>query len=303
VQVSAAGYGTQQQRLRDVASEPAVRSIQLRSTGRIVGQLVSDDAKAVAHVPVHVYQEDFMGEHTFGSASVHSDGAGRFVVEHFAEGPVHLILRSDDELSLRPQIPEKIEVIAGETTEVSIPFVKGVPVRGVVRTKEGHRPVPGALVSVSYGAFRQSDQMRTDERGEFEAVVLPGKVRQQLIMRPEEFSRWTEAKAGWDDAIEVVAGKLHELPPIELVETLARRGRLIDKAGQPVANVMFSAVKENRRYAVAKTDASGAFELHLPKEPAMESYSVELSRDEPFVEAKVVSEEPLVLQIERTTPQ
>ncbi len=300
VQVTADGYGTQLQRLRDVASEPAMRNIQLRVTGRIEGQLVSDDATAIARLRIYVYQEDFMGEHTAGSAIVPTDEAGKFEIKHFAEGPIHLIVRNDDKSPLRPQTPEKLEVFAGETTDVSIPLVVGVPVQGVVRTKEGHRPVPGALVSVQYGSFQQGDQMRTDEKGQFRTTVLPGQMRQTLISRPENFIHWVAEKVGWEAPVEISAGASEvELPPIELIETVEHRGRLIDQTGKPVANGRLSAVIGNRNLAMAMTDDDGAFGIWLPNEPAIDSYNVHLSRDEPRYEVRIVDEDPLVLQIER----
>jgi beta-lactamase regulating signal transducer with metallopeptidase domain/protocatechuate 3,4-dioxygenase beta subunit len=300
VQVTAEDYGTQQQPLRDAANEPAMRTIQLRATGRIEGRLAADEEKFVANVPIHVYQEEFRGEYSSGTAMVTTDEAGKFVVEHFAEGPIRLIISSDDKLPVRPQVPEKLEVFAGETTEILIPMVAGVSVEGIVRTKVGHRPVAGALVSVQYGSVMQRDQMRTDELGRFRATVLPGQVRQDLIMRPDSFKHWVTEKVGWEAPIEIAAGtSAINLPPIELVETFERRGRLIDEAGQPVAKGRLSAVVGNRNLAMAMTDERGEFGIWLPKLPAVDSYNADISRDDPRYEVNVVSEEPLVLQLAR----
>ncbi len=300
VQVSADGFGIQQMGLNPSANEPTVRNIALRATGRIEGRLTSDLPDAIANVRLYVYQEDFSGQYTSGTATLRSDASGHFSVEHFAEGPIEIVIWGNEHFPLRPMIPANLEVFAGETTDVTIPYVPAIRVRGMVRAKDGHQPVPGALVSVMYGSFYQGDRVRTDQSGAFETLVPPGPVRQQLIMRPDKFGHWTESELIWSQPSEVPAElSTFDLPPIELVETFEHFGRLIDKAGEPVPGARLSAVVGNRNLAMAETEADGSFRIWLPEEPAIDSYNVHISRDEPRFDATIVGENPFVLRVDR----
>ncbi|HEY4233651.1 MAG TPA: carboxypeptidase-like regulatory domain-containing protein [Lacipirellulaceae bacterium] len=300
VRIETAAYGIQNLRLVDKDSEPAERSIELRETGRIDGELISGDREAIQNVRVYAYQEDFMGQHTAGEATTRTDRDGKFSIEHFAEGPVHLGIAVDKSLPLRPRVPERVEVNAGKTTRIAVPLEAAVRVRGLVRTKSDHTPVPGAQVSVQYGAFQQGGLALTDSDGRFEVFVLPGQVQQQLIMQPDEFSRWTEEKAGWEQQIQVSGDRPEaELPPIEIVQTFGRSGRLVDQHDQPVANATISAIAGNRRFSVSNSVADGSFSLWLPETPAMDKYEVNVAHSEPIGEATVVQAEPLLLQINR----
>ena len=300
VQVTADGYGTQQLRLRDSAEEPAMRTIVLRHTGRLEGRLIAGNSNALKDVQVGVYQEDYLGQFTSGTALVEPDKNGRFVVPAFAEGEIKLIIPVDGALSLRPRIPEDLEIFAGETTHVDVPFEPTVRVRGRVQTKGDARPVAEAVVSVQYGSFRQSDHVRTDSDGYFETNVLSGRVRRQLISRPKEYAEWIVEKAGWQsqNAIEVPAGvETFELPPLELVETAERKGRLVDREDRPVVGASIRATKGNRVYAWGESDEQGNFSLRLPQGFEVEEYDASRTRQETPLNATVVTESPLVLQL------
>ncbi len=257
VQVTAEGYGVQQLRLQDRATEPAIRTITLRPTGRLEGRMVCDDKAAIKSAHVYVYQEDFLGEHTSGIASPEVSADGRFVVPAFAEGPIKLIIRVDQSLAIRPRIPERLEIYAGKTTDVAVPFERTVRARGRVETKGDGAPVAGATVHVYYGSFRQGETVLTDADGRFVVNVLAGKVRRQLIMHSGKYADWIVAEADWDTAIKVPAGAAtFDLPPLVLVATVERAGRLVDRSNRPVAEAEVCAVIGNRRCAFGKSDAS-----------------------------------------------
>ena len=118
------------------------------------------------------------------------DQQGRFVVPEFAEGAIELVIPVDKSLKVRPRIPHHLEIYAGKTTRVDVPFEPTVRVRGRVQTKPTGEPVSGAEVSVQYGGFRQSDQVVTDSDGRYEDNVLAGPVRRQLIARPQKYAGW-----------------------------------------------------------------------------------------------------------------
>lgn len=298
VRVTADGFGVQQLRLRDTADEPAMRSIKLRPTGRLTGRLQTDDRRDIQSAKVHVYQEDFIGQHTYGEASAKVDEQRRFEVDAFAEGPIKLIVRVDKDLKTRPRIPENLHIYAGKETSVDIPFEPTVRVRGRVQTKQNAEPVSGALLSVSYGSFRQSEQVRTDADGRFEVNALSGEFRQQLISKPRSFSNWVVEKAGWQRPVTVPKqASSFDLPPLELVETAERQGTLTDYAGNPVARAEFWAVTGNRRYGFTRTDENGEFKIRLPESLVVEEYGVSIGREMFRGRVEVVSESPLSLRL------
>lgn len=298
VQVTAAGYGVQQFRLRDRADEPAIRSIKLRSTGRLEGRLVCDDPAAIKSAEIYVYQEDYLGKYTSGTASPVVDRQGRFVVPEFAEGAIELEISVEQSLPVRPRIPQHLEIDAGKTTRVDVPFEPTVRAHGRVQTKPTGDPVAGAEISVWYGGFRQGDQVLTDADGRFAANVLAGAVRRQLIVRPARYEEWIVEEADFDTEINVPAGvKSFDLPPLLMLETAERAGRLIDRSHRPVAGANIMPIIGNRRCAFSRSDKNGQFTLRLPPSFRIEKYEISRSRGEASIYAPVISESPLVLQV------
>lgn len=298
VQVTADGFGIQHLRLTDSASAPATREIALRPTGRLVARLLSDDPRVLESAMAFVYQEDFHGRYTSGSAEPEFGADGVLDLAEFAEGPIQLAVRVDESLTVRPRLPKDLQVYAGQTTTVDVPLEATVRVRGRLQTKENALPIVGALISVDYGVQFQSEQVRTDADGRFAVNALPGSVRQQLIMRPDAYMNWVEENAGWQNPVEVPAdaGEF-DLPPLELIETVERSGRLVNRADQPIADARVAAVKANRVYASATTDADGRFELRLPQSLDVEKYTVDTDRNEARRTATVQSAAPLLLQV------
>lgn len=108
------------------------------------------------------------------------------MVPEFSEGAIQLVPEpTSHTFPLRPRIPSHLQIHAGNTTKVEIPYEPTVRVRGRVQTSYESQPVAGGLIYVSYGSFQQSEQVLTDADGRFEVNVLPGPVRQQLINRPD----------------------------------------------------------------------------------------------------------------------
>lgn len=300
VQVAAEGYGIQKLRLKDSAQEPAVRTITLRPTGRVEGRLISDNPEVIRNAKFYVSQDDYRGKHTYGTALVVTDLEGRFVVPEFPEGKIELAPGAiNHAFPLRPRIPSKLQVYAGDTTTVEIPYEATVRLHGRVQTKTDSKPIDGGLVSVSFGSFRQREHVFTDADGRFEVNVLPGLVRQQLISLPEKYADWTEDGAGWLRRINVPGNAdSFELPPLELVENLKRTGRLLNADNQPVSDVMIMAVSNNRNYGgTTTTDAQGDFVLRIPESVQIDNYRVIVERGNPTIHAKVITESPLVLQL------
>ncbi len=299
VQVEAEGYGTQQLRLKDSAEEPAIRTITLQPTGRLEGRLISDNPEAIRNVKFYVEQDNYRGAHISGIAVVETDREGRFAVPAFSEGEIWLRQGSiNHALMLRPRIPSKLQIYAGVTTTVEIPCEATVRVRGRVQTKTDSQPVVGGLVHISYGSFWQSERILTDADGRFEVDVLAGPVRQHLISRPDKFADWTDDLGGWLRPINVPDNVDHfDLPPLQLVQNLKRTGRLLNADNQPLADVSITALAKNRNYGDTTTDAQGIFELQVPESVQIDRYRVTIEKGKTQIDAKVITESPLVLQL------
>ena len=79
-----------------------------------------------------------------------------------------------------------MQVYAGKTNRVEIPLVPAVRVAAWCRMQESNKPLADIVVSVGHGESggMQHEQTRTDAEGRFEAFVLPGPVRVQVITPP-----------------------------------------------------------------------------------------------------------------------
>ena len=307
IRVTAPGYGVQELQWRGSAEEPAVRTVRLSPTGRLEGRLLCDDPSEFEglRVCIDTDQPRRSDEVAVAAGFAEVDEQGRFVFPECAEGPIRLLIPIVEPGAWAPRIPENLEIKAGETTEVEVPFGRTVRVRGRVQVKETEVPVAPAGVSVWYGSeWFQRNRVRTDADGRFETNVLPGEVQQHLIMKPEEYSNWVMEAPDRRTPIQVPAGvETFDLPPVNLIPTVEHSGRLVDRENRPVTEACIHAIAKDRCSYSAKIDESGAFTLHLPKGFEIEKYEVARSREDSPVPTAVLSESPLVLQsVEEKTP-
>ncbi len=297
VQVTADGYGVQQLRLRDRATEPAVRTIALRPTGRLEGRLIADDKAAIKSAKVYVYQEDFSGEHTSGTASADVDDQGRFVVPAFAEGPIRLIIPAEPSLALRPGF------------------------RSILRSTRERRPgwkCPSSGPSASGdGCRRRGDApcRRRDGVGELRLVPPKrehphrrrGPIRSQRACRQSAPATHHSARKvlGLDRRADRLGCGDRRSRRSGDLRTAADRAHRDDGAGRPPGRSFQSARGEGGhsrdhrqpRMRWGKTDEGGAFTLRLPPSFKIEKYDVSRSRETGPSDATVVGESPLVLQV------
>ena len=198
-----------------------------------------------------------------------------------------------------PQLPESVEVLTGETTEIEIPLIETVLVRGSVRTEDTQTPVPGAEIHVYFGAPRQGDSVVSDREGRFEIRVLPGAVGTQVMVMPEDFSdRYEQAGSPWRERQQVPPdAREFELPPILLSRVAEIEGKLLDHRGKPIGKTRINGVHEDRRYGSSETDEKGRFSIKFPRQITLESYEVwledGLKRHVPNIEQEV----PLILKL------
>lgn len=294
VEVVSAAYGTQNFSL---GSDNTLydRTLQLADTGTISGKLTGPDGVNLEGVRIAVesYGDRGVGGPT-GFAKCKTDTDGGFSLKQLAPGRYYVYLGERDDRTYLPAIPEQIVAEVGKTNTIEIPLKKSIKVVGQVVARGSEQPVIGARVNVSYG-HRQSDTVLTDQQGRYQAQVLPGQVRRQLIVVPKAFSQWVRARSE-NNVIEVSAGDSNvELPPLGLVESRTVEGQLLNRQGKPVADQYVSANLDDGSYGSGKSDDQGAFTMRVAKSAKVTKYRVQSNGPRDAV--KVVSEEPLVLQL------
>ncbi|HEX4070024.1 MAG TPA: M56 family metallopeptidase, partial [Planctomycetaceae bacterium] len=319
VQIQAAGFGCQRQQFDGPDESSPERKITLRRAGRVKGRLIADDPRWVRSihllystqpppggptVPVTLSdgtKEERVIYKTEGEALVETDAQGHFQIPEIAAGASRIeVIDLPASSPVAPRMPSGLFVEAGETAHVDIPMEKLVRVKGTVRTDDPQSPVAGAEISVHYGKWFQEDVVTSDNRGHYEARVLPGSVYMRVRSKhPEIGAGYEENPMLWPKKVSVPAGGAEfELPPIVLVSTETRTGTLIDQDGRPIASARVWGMRGDRPCGAAETNGSGDFSLRLPKKLGMDSYEVlQLhGRKRSRVKATILKYEPLTLQ-------
>ncbi|QDV51181.1 carboxypeptidase regulatory-like domain-containing protein [Gimesia fumaroli] len=294
------GYGKQQTRLPGADQSPGIVPIVLEPTGRVQGTLTAESSVDFSGVSVFIDSESRDIHSSKGTASLTADASGQFTIPELAEGRYRVYARfPDDKVKLRAVIPDAIEVVAGKTTRLTIPFKPTITARGIVQTKDEKTPISGAWISVRQGGRLNSQRAFSDKDGIYTAELLPGEsVRIQLISKPRDYSQWTQV-GGISETSEIPAGATEfQLSTIELVPTFPQKGKLIDAYDRPVEGAMIMTVDSGRIYSRGKSDVEGKFTLHVPRGFQAEEYSIDFGNRPPYrVNAKVVSKSPLLLQL------
>lgn len=294
------GYGTQRTRIPRADQLPGIVPIVLEPTGRVQGALTAESPVDFSTVRVFVDSGSSGINRTRGTASLTADASGKFSIPELAEGSYRVYARfPDDKIKLRAVIPDVIEVVAGKTTRVTIPFKPTITARGIIQTKEERKPVPGARISVSQKGRLSSQNAFSDKEGIYTAELLPGEtVRVQLVSKPRDYSQWTQT-GGIVESAEIPASATEFLlPTIQLVPTFPQEGKLIDAYDRPVEGAKILTVNSGRVYSQGASDAEGKFTLYVPKGFQAEEYRVDFDNRPPYhVYARVVRKSPLLLQL------
>ena len=297
VAVTTEAFGRQLLRLTDKADEPAERTIRLRPVGRVEGRITASRPELARGVDLYLSTEEELHTGAWvaeGEAHVVSDEQGRFSVPVLASGAMKIQGSVDRALPFRLRLPERLIVRPGDATRLELPLDAAVKVRGIVRSQEKKEPLAKATISVGYGTWRQSDTVTTGPDGKFEAYVVPGNVKLQVIEVPDGY---VQLGAPWDEPIPVPADPpSFDLPPIDLVKTLPTiPGKLVDGRDRPLSGVQIIASSGNRRYGFGRTDSKGEFKLDgIP--PGIDLKYEAWTEDEIAAPTEVVREAPLLLR-------
>jgi RNA polymerase sigma factor (sigma-70 family) len=303
VRVTTRDFGIQTQRTdRSQPSAIVTDTIHLAPVGKIEGRITADRPETARGVRLVFTSEGPIAQNsgalpTEGLAEVKSDEQGRFFVPAIARGNLRIEIVVDENQHLRPELPESIAVQEGRTAMFAIPMVPTVVVRGSIRVKETGKPVPGALVHIYYGVYRQGADPVSDAQGKFTARVLPGRIGLQVIAMPAGLVQLDEP---WLRPITVPPdAKEFVLPPLEVIQAQKIGGRLVDQKSQAVADVQVHVIEGNRRYGYGKSDKNGRFNMSgVPATFIAEKLKFECSLETGVpLECEIIQKSPLVLRL------
>jgi beta-lactamase regulating signal transducer with metallopeptidase domain len=253
-----------------MAIEPVIR---LQPVGKIEGRLVADRPEMVRGVPIKFFTQVLIpasGDSSSarltpmeGIADATCDAQGRFVVPVISAGALKMVVGLDEELPLRPRIPANARVRGGETTDLQMPLLPTVLVRGSLRAKDTGKPVPDARIYVHYGVWPQGAGVETGRDGRFSVRALPGPIDAQVGSVPVNYVQLDYPP------YEVPEGaKEYDLSPLNVVPAKIVEGRLIDDQDRPVAEASLFIRGGNlgpsygvRNYGSGDSDSSGRFEM------------------------------------------
>ncbi len=273
----------------------------------------------------------------WGVADVRADETGAFTVDRLAEGGLSADLSLPPDQPLRPRVPVNRKVTPGKQTTLAIELIPAVKVRGLIRKQDTGEGYPNFALGVIYGqsAARGEDmkecvEVKTDAQGYYTALVPPGPIDLRLHSAPEDYHdvEWWDGRSrgGRWGSRRIVPAKVEEfeLEPIDLAPTEKVSGRLIDKNGKPLAQdwMVFGYPHVVDRagnaqpldmtmnsFSGANTDREGRFSGMVPKTYPPVHWRVSWREPNQIqvravrYEPKVVSQDPLVLQIEDDLPE
>lgn len=286
-------FGKQQFRLGDAGE---AYEFTLSSVGSLEGQFTGDNVAVLEGVRVSAGSMGSGGGWAEGMGETSIDSEGAFRIENLAEGGYYLFIGDIEGTTLRPKTPDDLVIAAGKTTKLELPLLETVEVRGQVVAQDSKEQVAGAHINVRHGGVYQRENAMTDAEGRFAAHVLPGEVRQNVVSIPQPFSNWIRDPNS-NTAITIEQGSTsHDLPPLLLFEPMEIPGKVVSESDKPLDEAFVSAKSDGKRLGYGRSDAGGEFTLRVPKGAKIDRYDVSLPRSS-MVEAKVVSESPLVLRI------
>lgn len=256
-------FGTQS----DESARPTqLVKLSLRQMGKIHGRIDSFD-------PTSFPSLNFFIETTPVPSSPHLKGRvtgkfnekGEFFVPAIAVGSIDRFLVAKGEVcsgndaEVICEYYRSMKVLPDNTLELVLTAPPTVRVSGVVLTSDTREPVPGSVISCYRKNSPHYRQFVTNENGEFEIQVVPGKVQFQMISvsSSKEISR-KYASGKFPDVIT-------EDIRLEILLTARKsvKGRLQDASGKPIANQDLWRFGENRLSinGICETDSDGNFEM------------------------------------------
>ncbi len=258
-------FGTQS----DESARPTrPAKLSLRQVGNIHGKIDSFDPTSFPTLNFLIETKDMAGSNNLkGLGYGKFNEKGEFFIPAIAVGSVDRFLVAKGEICSASEgelICENYrsnKVLPDSTLELELTAPPTARVSGVVLTSDTRVPVPGTKISCYRANSPHHRQFVTNENGEFEIQVVPGKVQFQMInvSTSTEISRKYASNGKQFPDIVTKDTKLEVLLPARK----SVKGRLQDVSGKPIANQELWRFGKNR-FSISgwcETDADGNFEM------------------------------------------
>ena len=310
--LSAVGVVTEEFGIQEFYSEylTGPRRLMLEPVGRLHGTAPPGTRIAIQSRPVST--PPVICE---GRANVVADADGNFVVKALAAGKVLIMphnaehpewLMEDQYAELQPASTLTLDIVPQAT----------IPATGRLVLADSKLPIANVRVWLQVGPRRTSlGLMLTDADGKFTARCLPGKrLNAQVTLLPEATMLYPKPTQ-LIGSVPLDATSF-ELPDIEIRTIRIGKGKLVDANNNPVAGKYVQHYFDNKAidYSFRTTD-NGEFDYVIDKEIITDHWAAILkwslrdksgnaghANDRFEVEATVISEDPLVLQIQDPDP-
>jgi hypothetical protein len=273
VRVEASGFGTQRLRVDEAGSSDGrdrSAKLELAPVGRVVGRLVPPGNEPIKGVTLRATTQEggYDGTGRGGTAEVAAQESGRFEIGAIVAGMLEIELHFDPKTgtTLRPEVLGRIVVAAGKTTEVTIPLLASVTVKGSFREKGTNKPIAGVTAALN-GRFGGDQFAVTGVDGKYQGCITRENFQPYgwPIRIPNPFFH---PSAERDIPQRMPPAGINELvlPASELPRGADVPGSVVDEARRPIAGALIEATWAHSSGSVqlvtAGSDSNGRFVLH-----------------------------------------
>jgi hypothetical protein len=214
--------------------------MELPRTGSIRGSLAcAENPGAVAGITLRMWRSTSQNRrdadsHIGFQTEIATDQDGRFSIAEVPAGEYTMRPSSFEHLAFYPDLPDSIQVKAGETTALSMAVHRAPVVRGKVVDAKSGAGIKDVALALGWSSGRIGQRLnataRTDADGNFQVYVTPGIVGVHVnpvpgYIRPSAAAGSVSADVTGDTT----------LPAIRLNPAGAMEGVVVDEAGKPVA--------------------------------------------------------------------
>lgn len=218
---------------------------EVKSGAGIIGRVIDSQGAPVveANVRARVTGGDPRGQRSWGWDETDDDGA--FEMKGMVAGGYNMTVHANGYPD--PKEPTKIEVTAGETTEIELTVESGGEIHGTVVDEEG-TPVAGVDVSAVGETWSWGDETTTKDDGTFELEgVRAGDVR---VTARRGWSATLRTPGKTDDDVQgervtVAAGQVATVELVVESQSGEITGSVRDENGKPVGDAFVSATRES----------------------------------------------------------
>ena len=251
-----------------------------------------------------------------GFARVTADENGRFDIPAMSAGRLTIVDQLLRGASFRVKTEDRAAVRPGQVTEVKLTAFPTVLVRGCLTLDDPTESKARFSIGIRHGGSRSGVSREltahavTDDKGYFEARVIPGRigvnvntVREGFVPAYRFTQKWSSDWPLGQRSLVPTGANTFDLPTIHLLATTPIEGTLIDANGKPIPNAeVFSRHTEMTGNDFAKTDDSGRFTLtRTPNIYPPRVFEIG-PRNQP-TRAQVVSMKPLKIRATKLTSQ